>query len=57
MAELRQVNLLRGFHGKNCCLCVAQGDGILNAVIRDVEYRISKVFFTFKVWRSFALHA
>jgi hypothetical protein len=57
MAELRQMMLLRGSHCKHCCLCITQGNMILNAVIRDVEHRITKAFFTFKILRGFTVHA
>lgn len=57
MAELRHMTLLRGSHFKHCCVCIAQGSRILNAVIRDVEHRITKALFTFKMSRGSAVHA
>ena len=57
MAELRQMMLLRGSHIKHCCVYIAQGNRILNAVIRGVEHRITKAFFTFEVSRGFTVPA
>lgn len=59
MAELRQMMLLRGCgsHWKHCFVFIAQGKRILNAVICDVEHRITKAFFTFKISRGFTVQA